>query len=151
MNGRQKRTHSQIWKDVQKNAEELRRLGRWHACRHEDSVTVGVPDMSYGLDGTNGWIEFKSLPDWPIQSSLKIRDLTAHQVQWLEKRGKAGGACWLLLSVGKEYVLMNHEGPRILMKRGLPKKEHLPAGWLVLKQLDFIFYEKLRKTSDVGH
>lgn len=143
MGRKPKRTHSQIWRDVQKSARELSRLGRWHACRHEDSATIGVPDMSYGLDGTNGWIEFKSVPGWPIQHRLKVRDLTAHQVHWLEERGRAGGSCWLLLSVGEDYILMNHEGPRVLMKQGLPKREHLPVKWLVLKKLDGAFIEEL--------
>jgi len=128
-----KRSHSQIWRDIQRTMRDLQREGRWHACRHEDSVTIGVPDVSYGLDGQNGWIELKSVPDWPIRGAIKIRDLTYHQVRWLEDRGQAGGSCWLLMSVRKDYVLMNHEGPRLLIKRGLERLEKIPAEWLVMK------------------
>lgn len=145
----EKRSHSQMWRDIQQATEGLKREGRWHACRHEDSATVGVPDVSYGLDGRNGWIELKSVPRWPRKAPVRIRDLTVHQVRWLEKRGEAGGCCWLLLSVGRDYILMDHTGPRLLLKVGLLSEDRVPAEWSLMKgAMDPLkFFAKLKGDS----
>lgn len=86
--------------------------GRWDACRHEDVSTLGVPDVSFGInhfhaDGrVNGWIELKSLDAWPKRPSTTVRiGLSAHQFRWLRRRGHQGGNCWVFLRVGREYLL----------------------------------------------
>jgi len=78
--------------------------GRWHATRHEDCATAGVPDVSYGLRGRCGWIELKKLtrvakkPD----AFFKIHSLTREQVAFLQWRGRVGGCgCWLLVQIGE--------------------------------------------------
>lgn len=53
---------------------------------HEDKLRVGVPDVSYGADGINGWIEFK----W-VTGKLR-----ASQVNWLAKRVLTGGHCFVI-------------------------------------------------------
>lgn len=109
-----KRTHGQIWHHL-----STRMKDRWHANRHEDTVTIGVPDISFGINGKNGWIEMKSLPDWPKTSRpLKLHDLTIHQVKWIEKRLEFGGDCWILISVGRDFVLIPGKFVRSLYKEG---------------------------------
>lgn len=54
---------------------------------HEDKQSVGIPDMSYGYANVNGWVEFKHGP----RAKWRPR-----QKKWLEKRGKAGGRCFLI-------------------------------------------------------
>lgn len=91
---------------------------RWDACRHEDKITEGVPDVSFGMSRidnrcldrkarVNGWIELKVLDSWPKRPSTVVRvdHLTDEQRRWIAERGKAGGNVWLFLRVGREYLL----------------------------------------------
>lgn len=85
---------------------------RWHAQRHEDGSSSGVPDVSYALRGVDGWLELKYLPSWPKrpETMVRIRGFTAAQLRWLEQRGEEGGGrCFVLLKVGMgcsaEYLL----------------------------------------------
>ena len=73
--------------------------GRWHAQRHEDSSSVGIPDVSAGIGGhTDVWIELKALAKPPVRRfTPRIR---VNQLNWLEKRGTAGhGACFVMTRV----------------------------------------------------
>lgn len=56
----------------------------------------------------------------------------------------------MLISVGKDYVLMDHEGSRLLIKRGLERLEQLPTKWLVMRDgLDRDrFAERLRQKRE---
>ncbi len=57
----------------------------WDAQRHEDKFTTGIPDVSYALFGTSGWIELKCLDAWPVRNGIvKIPHLTAEQKLWLK-------------------------------------------------------------------
>lgn len=113
-----KKTHSQIWAYLKTNM-----LKRWNACRHECSATVGTPDISFACLGTHGWIELKSIEKWPKERE-RLRDLTIHQVRWLERRGKAGnGGCFLLLSVGEDWLLFPHFQLNDLFYDGVGPKE----------------------------
>ena len=84
---------------------------KWDATRHEDAAAVGVPDVSYGLRGYNGWIELKCLDKMPKDPGaiVKINHFTPLQRHWLMTRGKAGGLCWFLLKIEnvEEYLLFN--------------------------------------------
>ena len=78
--------------------------GKWNAQRHEDKYSAGVPDVSYSMNGVDGWIELKTIESWPknIKTTINIPHLKAGQVNWLEEFGKAGsGRMFLLLSVGE--------------------------------------------------
>ncbi len=81
---------------------------RWNAQRHEDSIGVGIPDVSYGLRNVNGWIELKQLPAWQKRRTtiVKIRHFTPQQRAWSMNRGRTGGRCFLFLKVQQEYVLL---------------------------------------------
>ena len=83
--------------------------GRWDACRHEDAVTPGVPDVSYGVNGIQGWIELKALKDWPKKedTAVPLNHLTKFQKLWLKRRGESGAACWILLRVNRDYLLFS--------------------------------------------
>lgn len=85
---------------------------RWHAQRHEDVLAQGIPDVSYGASGVQGWIELKCLEAWPVRPDtvVKIDHLTQEQRAWLYLRGKAGGRTWLLLRVESTntWLLFDH-------------------------------------------
>jgi len=82
---------------------------KWHAQRHEDVSAQGVPDVSYGVNSKNGWIELKVIKEYPKCNTtlIKIRHLTPMQRNWLKARGETGGSCCILLQVEKDYYLFD--------------------------------------------
>lgn len=93
----------------------LRALGA-HVVRHEDIASSGVPDISYGLDGCNGWIELKEIKEWKKRSATPNDiGLSPEQRLWLRQRGKTGGRCFVLVRVtaSREYYLFDwHIAPK---------------------------------------
>lgn len=83
---------------------------RWHATRHEDLLSQGIPDVSFGTQGVQGWIELKSIPAWPVRSETIVRvdHFTAQQKAFLVLRGAHSDHCWCLLSVGREHIVLFH-------------------------------------------
>jgi hypothetical protein len=76
--------------------------GRWDAQRHEDKMSLGIADVSYGLKGCDGWIELKVVETWPKREDTPIRvNLSQEQVIWLRQRGRAGaGRVWIFVRFG---------------------------------------------------
>jgi len=82
-----------------------------HALRDLDAMAVenlvmpGTPDVEY----IGGWIELKSLADWPAraQTPVAIRHFDIMQRIWLDRRCKRGGAAWLLLRVKRSWLLLD--------------------------------------------
>ncbi len=82
--------------------------------RHEDSIQVGIPDVSYGSKwlnevAVNGWIELKAMREWPKKMStiIKLEHFTPEQKAWLRKRGRNGGRCFMLLKVEGDVLLFH--------------------------------------------
>lgn len=87
---------------------ELLDIGeRSDLVRVENSAWPGTPDVSYCLDGVEGWIELKQVEKWPIRPAtpLRVEHFTAQQRAWLTRRSVAGGRVWVLLRVGVEWLL----------------------------------------------
>ena len=79
--------------------------------------------MSYGVNGINGWIELKYLPDFPRRSTtpVRFRNFTDEQRDWLTQRGRYGGYCWMLAQINRDYLLFDHT---VIESVGaVPKKE----------------------------
>lgn len=78
--------------------------------RHEDRLSLGTPDVSYGILGVGGWVELKSLDHWPADSSSPVPfpNLKPHQRVWLRRRGASGVPTYLLFEVkrSREYGLV---------------------------------------------
>lgn len=82
------------------------------STHHEDSLNVGLPDLSYSGNRVHGWIELKWAESWPkrAETPLRLPHYTKEQKHFLLARARAGGGrCWLLLRVGREHLLFNHE------------------------------------------
>jgi len=80
--------------------------GRWHAQRHEDKYTAGIPDVSFAVKGTDGWIELKAVPR--AGTTVNV-GLSYEQAIWLRRRGAEGnGCCFVLARVGREHLLFRH-------------------------------------------
>ncbi len=76
--------------------------GLWHCQRHEDKYSVGIPDISYGAGGVNGWIELKAYDKWPVKT---LSHFTSKQANWLTNRGERGGHCFIIIRI-KSTILM---------------------------------------------
>lgn len=78
--------------------------GLWHVQRHEDKYSVGIPDISYGADGINGWIELKAYDKWP---NGNLPHFTSKQANWLTNRGERGGHCFILIRINHTILLFS--------------------------------------------
>ena len=94
-------TESYLWS---KKLSPLFKQHRVDATRHEDKFSLGVPDVSFGFNGINGWIELKFLPKWPSNpdAPVKFRKFKPEQRNFLVSRGMAGGHCFLLALIGNK-------------------------------------------------
>lgn len=80
---------------------------RWDAQRHEDKYATGVPDVSFGIGGVQGWIELKVVSGWPARSAtiISLPTFSPDQRNWLNRRHAKGGHCFILLQVNRTYLL----------------------------------------------
>lgn len=75
------------------------------ATRHTDA-TPGIPDVSFGIGGQNGWLELKYYRSKPNGAlTAKMLGLTREQLLFLRQRGATGGNCWLLAEIAGELYL----------------------------------------------
>lgn len=100
------------------------------ACSVENSCGPGTPDLNYGgkyvlqdwvlSDGympnyldtqvvyLEGWIECKWAKEWPPRGGpLRVEHYTTQQKVWARRRRHRGGACWLMLTVGRDWILLD--------------------------------------------
>jgi len=91
-------------------SEQTMRQNVVHGLRSLDAVSVetkiedGIPDINF----IGGWIECKWLRSWPKRETTPVRldhDLMPHQRAWLRRRWRRGGNAWVLLQVGREWML----------------------------------------------
>lgn len=77
-----------------------------HAVSIENGAThPGTPDISYA----EGWLELKALDRWPVRpdTPLRVPHFTPQQRIFLIRRCKAGGRAYVLLTVGRDWLLFN--------------------------------------------
>ena len=93
---------------------------RWHAQSHEDMLSAGIPDLSFSCDGVSGWIELKHIQATARTAILKPAKFTNEQVNWMQKRTRHGGKCFVLVQVtGRGYFLFRSGFARAI-KDGMP-------------------------------
>ena len=82
----------------------VRALRPLDAMAVENAVQPGTPDVEY----IGGWIELKSLAAWPKREDTLVRVPHFNTLQrlWLSRRCGKGGKAWLLLRVGREWVML---------------------------------------------
>jgi hypothetical protein len=82
----------------------------WHPTRIESSAGNGVPDVSYGLPGINGWIELKHIPEWSVRNTTKVKlPLRPEQKHWIKARGELSGNVWVIVRIADMFYLLNHK------------------------------------------
>ena len=101
---------SNLWRYIKGGMRKM-----WHATRHEDGEP-GTPDVSYGAEGVNGWIELKVLDSWPKRPDtvVQFKHLTPWQTRWLQTRGDHGGHCFLFVRIESEYLIFKWENVHLL-------------------------------------
>jgi len=100
---------------------------RWDAQSIEDRYSTGVPDLSYGAGGLNGWIELKQIKAWAKRNDTPMRPehYTAEQVNWLSVRGKKGGSCFVMVKIGADdYFIFTWPWAR-QVKAGMDKAGYM--------------------------
>jgi hypothetical protein len=82
--------------------------GVWHATRIESSSGNGMPDVSYGVKGINGFMELKYMPRWPKLATTRVKlPLRLEQEIWIRNRGGIAGNVWVLCRVEDDFFLFN--------------------------------------------
>lgn len=79
-----------------------------HGVAVENPAGPGTPDVNY----IDGWIELKWIRRWPkvpAERPILIHHYTPQQRLWIRRRGRLGGKSFLLLQVGREWLLFKHE------------------------------------------
>lgn len=84
--------------------------------RHEDKLTSGIPDASYGFEGVGGWVELKTYDCWPRnpEQPLRFHDLKPTQVNWAIRRGRKQRRVWFLVAVADDWFLIRWKYARQL-------------------------------------
>lgn len=89
----------------------------WDVQSHEDRYSEGIPDLSFALRLTNGWIELKQIKAEPktLAQIIKPEKYTSIQCNWIVKRQRKGGNCYVFVRVGKNlYYLFAAEKARMV-------------------------------------
>lgn len=88
------------------------------ATRHEDAYQRGIADVSFvqerrrhgRTETQHGWMELKYRGMAPIRAGTicKIDHYTDDQRIWLRDKGNAGGMTFLMLQLGRCFLLFDH-------------------------------------------
>lgn len=82
----------------------VRLLSRLDAFAVENRAWPGTPDVNY----QEGWIELKQAGRWPPKGGdLKLEHFTKQQRYFLRERWGNGGNVFLLLKVGRDWLLFD--------------------------------------------
>lgn len=106
-----------LWSRLQKHMK-----GYWDATRHEDAVTSGTPDVSWGARQVNGWLELKVIGHLPKKNTLVVIDLRPAQRVFLLNRMKAGGHCSVLVYVQESDQCFLFDRPESIRTLGKTMK-----------------------------
>ncbi len=102
----------------------VRMLKPLDAIAVENPIRPGTPDVNYA----EGWVELKYLEKWPKNADKKpvlISIFSQQQRRWLTRRSLAKGNVFLLLQVGREWLLF--EGSVAAANLGLVTRKTLRA------------------------
>jgi hypothetical protein len=79
------------------------------AVRVENPAWPGTPDVHWCMDGIEGWLELKEVPEWPKRpgTPLRIDHYTSQQRVWQRRRYNAGGRVHVLIKVSDDWLLFD--------------------------------------------
>lgn len=81
----------------------VRALKPLDAVSVENGCGNGTPDVNFA----DGWLELKSLPDWPTRPDTPVRldHFTPGQRAWMLRRSLHGGRVYLLVKIADDWLL----------------------------------------------
>ena len=103
------------------------------AIQTHDSVTPGIPDIAWTIDGKTGWLELKLIPvtfQYPRVPTLARLGLTEQQLLFLTTWHCSGATVGLLVATDHFWFLVNGKG---LSQVTAPAKMSW-ADWIDLSQ-----------------
>tara|TARA_A100001015_G_C15001046_1_gene718517 strand:- start:1659 stop:2096 length:438 start_codon:yes stop_codon:yes gene_type:complete len=108
-----------LWRYLQRNLKDNKSL----LMRVENSLYKGIPDVNYLIDGNEGWIELKYMPEYPKKdiTEVKVPHFTKEQKIWHDIRYKNKGRTMVLIQVDRDYFIFKKE--RINLLGSLTKKK----------------------------
>ena len=77
--------------------------------RVENRVSIGMPDVHFVCGGVCGWFEMKYTIDWKEGRQVSV-GLKKHQHLWLKDYIDHGGLCWIIVRVGRNWLLLFNGG-----------------------------------------
>lgn len=115
--------------------------------RHEDKLTSGIPDASYGVDGVGGWVELKTYDNWPRDpdTPLRFHDLKPTQVNWAIRRGRKQRRVWFLVAVAEDWFLIRWKHARELgrlTRQELLEKSDISGTFPISREIVEVFTGK---------
>lgn len=99
-----------------------------HYVRIENGeIGPGTPDVSFCVNGTEGWMELKDARSKTAKVPFPNEDVGLHksQIRWIKDRLKAGGNVWVVARVGKSILF-------------IPGKHYLAFNGATLSRLKFL-------------
>jgi hypothetical protein len=95
--------------------------------RVENRVMVGMPDVYFIRQGRSGWFEMKFAKDFKSGRRVSV-GLKKHQHLWLKDYINHGGLCWILLRVGRTWLML-FKGDEDLVNKIKPSELIEKAVW----------------------
>lgn len=85
------------------------RIAPFEWNRVENSCSNGMPDITYTLKATHGWLELKAKEVKRETTALVVPKFTATQRAWMASRSRFNAPVLLLFRAGKYDLLMKAE------------------------------------------
>jgi hypothetical protein len=118
-----------------------------HFVRIENMVGVGMPDVSYCIEGHEGFIENKWRASWPRDPGdvVTLDHFTPQQRIWIRQRCAAKGRVYVLLEVERpvrQYLLL--PGLWSAKELGVTATQRTIESMAIVRQERFFPIEALR-------
>ena len=105
-------SENNLWRYLQKNLKDSKTM----LMRIENPFYKGVPDVNFLIDGNEGWLELKYIPQYPKKeiTIVKVPHFTIEQKIWHNARFKNKGRTMVLIQVDDDYFIFKKEKINLL-------------------------------------
>lgn len=112
---------SALWKWLKDGSKHMNK--NLHLCRVENHITEGYPDVEGCYKSISFHIELKS-SKLPKRESTPITiGISDSQINWLKKRSRVGGKCFVLVRVGSHHNIARYIIPGDIIKKKYSREE----------------------------